>query len=155
MRKGWHTHEESAVVAIGGNSPIKDKAHRTVPDRYAAAHETCVHIAGMIEQGWDVAIGKGNGPQVGFILRRSELASHELHKVPLEFRGADTQVSYMLQQSLYDEFQLRRMPKQATTIVTQVLVNRNDPSFQSPSKTVGSFMDEEAQRRRDRGLGRG
>jgi carbamate kinase len=141
-----------AVVAIGGNSLIKDKAHQTVPDQYAAAHETCVHIAGMIEQGWDVAIGHGNGPQVGFILRRSELASHELHEVPLEFCGADTQgaIGYMLQQNLYNEFQLRNMAKQATTVVTQVLVDRNDPAFQSPSKPIGSFMDEEeAQRRRE------
>jgi carbamate kinase len=141
-----------AVVAIGGNSLIKDKAHQAVPDQYAAAHETCVHIAGLIEQGWDVAIGHGNGPQVGFILRRSELASHELHEVPLEFCGADTQgaIGYMLQQNLYNEFQLRSMAKQATTVVTQVLVDRKDPAFQSPSKPIGSFMDEgEAQRRRE------
>jgi carbamate kinase len=98
----------------------------------------------MNEQGWDVAIGNGNGPHVGFILRRWELASHELHKVPLEFCGADTQgaIGYMLQQNLYGEFRLRRMPKQATTAVTQVLVNRNDPAFQSPSKPMGWFMDE-------------
>ncbi|MFC2046332.1 carbamate kinase [Chloroflexota bacterium] len=141
-----------AVVAIGGNSLIKDKAHRTVADQNAAAHETCVHIAGMIEQGWDVAIGHGNGPQVGFILRRSELASHELHEVPLEVCGADTQgaIGYMLQQNLYNEFKVRNMEKQATTVVTQVLVDRSDPAFQNPSKPIGSFMEEEeAQRRRD------
>nr|HID14887.1 carbamate kinase [Anaerolineae bacterium] len=63
-----------AVVAIGGNSLIKDKNHITVPDQYRAAGETCHHIAEMITQGWDVAIGHGNGPQVGFILRRSEIA---------------------------------------------------------------------------------
>ncbi len=141
-----------AVVAIGGNSLIKDNARRTVPDQYAAAHETCVHIAGMIEEGWDVAIGHGNGPQVGFILRRSELARHELHEVPLEFCGADTQgaIGYMLQQNLYNEFQRRGMARQAATVVTQVLVDRNDPAFQNPTKPIGSFMDEqEAQRRRE------
>lgn len=141
-----------AVVAIGGNSLIKDKNHQTIPDQYQAAHETCVHIAGMIEQGWDVAIGHGNGPQVGFILRRSELARHELHEVPLDFCGADTQgaIGYMLQQNLYNEFLRRGMKKQATTVVTQVLVDRNDPAFQNPSKPIGSFMDEEeALRRRE------
>ncbi len=139
-----------AVVAIGGNSLIKDPAHQTVPDQYAAAHETCIHIAGMIEQGWDVAIGHGNGPQVGFILRRSELARHELHEVPLDFCGADTQgaIGYMLQQNLYNEFRRRGMQKQAATVVTQVLVDRNDPAFKNPTKPIGSFMSEEDARKR-------
>lgn len=139
-----------AVVAIGGNSLIKDPAHQTVPDQYAAAHETCIHIAGMIEQGWDVAIGHGNGPQVGFILRRSELARHELHEVPLDFCGADTQgaIGYMLQQNLYNEFRRRGMKKQAATVVTQVLVDRNDPAFKNPTKPIGSFMSEEDARKR-------
>ncbi len=141
-----------AVVAIGGNSLIKDKNHQTVPDQYQAAKETCYHIAGMIEQGWDVAIGHGNGPQVGFILRRSELARHELHEVPLDVCGADTQgaIGYMLQQNLQNEFLRRGMKKQAVTVVTQVVVDRNDPAFQNPTKPIGSFMtEEEAMRRRD------
>jgi carbamate kinase len=141
-----------AVIAIGGNSLIKDKAHQTIPDQYAAAHETCLHIAGMIEQGWDVAIGHGNGPQVGFILRRSELSRHELHEVPLDFCGADTQgaIGYMLQQNLYNEFRRRGLNKQATTVVTQVLVERDDPAFRNPTKPIGSFMgEEEALSRRD------
>ncbi len=146
------TTKKVAVVAIGGNSLIKDKDHKTVPDQYAAARETCLHIVGMIEQGWDVAIGHGNGPQVGFILRRSELASHELHEVPLDFCGADTQgaIGYMLQQNLYNEFRQRGIDKQAATVVTQVLVGRDDPAFQNPSKPIGSFMgQDEALRRRD------
>ena len=141
-----------AVVAIGGNSLIKDKNHQSVPDQYAAAHETCIHIVGMIEQGWDVAIGHGNGPQVGFILRRSELARHELHEVPLDFCGADTQgaIGYMLQQNLQNEFRRRGISKRAATVVTQVLVDHNDPAFQNPTKPIGSFMNqEEALHRRD------
>lgn len=131
------------VVAIGGNSLIKDKAHQTVPDQYAAAQETMVHIVDLVEQGWDVAITHGNGPQVGFILRRSELASHELHEVPLDFCGADTQgaIGYMLQQILHNEFRRRKVPKQAVTVVTQVLVDRDDPAFTNPNKPIGSFMD--------------
>ena len=133
-----------AVVAIGGNSLIKDKQHQTIPDQYEAARKTCVHIAGMIEQGWNVAIGHGNGPQVGFILRRSELARHQLHEVPLDCCGADTQgaIGYMLQQNLYNEFRRRGIQKQATTVVTQVLVDKDDPAFQNPTKPIGSFMDE-------------
>ena len=134
-----------AVVAVGGNSLITDAKHQTVPDQIRAARKTCVHIVGMIEKGWDVVVTHGNGPQVGFILRRSELSRHELHDVPLDSCGADTQgaIGYDIQQSLYNEFRLRGIAKQAVTVVTQVLVDRNDPSFKKPSKPIGSFMDEQ------------
>ena len=134
-----------AVVAVGGNSLITDARHQTVPDQIRAARKTCVHIAVMIQKGWDVVVTHGNGPQVGFILRRSELSRHELHDVPLDSCGADTQgaIGYDIQQSLYNEFRLRGIAKQAVTVVTQVLVDRNDPSFKKPSKPIGSFMDEQ------------
>lgn len=133
-----------AVVAVGGNSLIKDKAHQTIPDQYAAAAESMGHIAGMIQAGWEVVITHGNGPQVGFILRRSELSRHELHEVPLDYCGADSQgaIGYMFQQALYNEFRQRKMPKQAATVVTQVLVSADDPAFKHPSKPIGSFMDQ-------------
>jgi len=135
-----------AVVAVGGNSLIKDKSHQTVPDQYDAASESMAHIADMIEAGWDVVITHGNGPQVGFILRRSELALHELHPVPLDYCGADTQgaIGYMFQQALYNEFRQRGINKQAATVVTQVLVDSKDPAFVHPTKPIGSFMDEPA-----------
>ena len=140
------------VIAIGGNSLIPDGDHQTVQDQYAAAAETDDHIAALVEQGWDVAISHGNGPQVGFILRRSELASSELHEVPLDYCGADTQgaIGYMLQQNLVNDFRQRGIDKSVATIVTQVEVDANDPAFRNPAKPIGSFMDEEeAMRRRD------
>jgi carbamate kinase len=139
-----------AVVAIGGNSLIKDKQHQTVRDQYIAAGETCHHIVSMINAGWDVVIAHGNGPQVGFILRRSELAAHELHEVPLDVCGADTQgaIGYALQQHFYNEFQRLGLDKQAVTVVTQVEVDTTDPAFQNPSKPIGSFMDEAQARQR-------
>ncbi len=143
-----------AVIAIGGNSLIKDEAHKTVPDQYQAAGETAEHIAHLIKQGWTVAIGHGNGPQVGFILRRSELASHELHEVPLDVCGADSQgaIGYALQQNLYNYFRRLEINKQAVTVVTQVEVDPNDPAFQNPSKPIGSFMDQaKAMRRKEEG----
>lgn len=143
-----------AVIAIGGNSLIKDEAHKTVPDQYQAAGETAEHIAHLIKQGWTVAIGHGNGPQVGFILRRSELASHELHEVPLDVCGADSQgaIGYALQQNLYNHFRRLGINKQAVTVVTQVEVDPNDPAFQNPSKPIGSFMDQaKAMRRKEEG----
>jgi len=134
-----------AVVAIGGNSLIKDDAHKSVPDQLAAVRETAVHIAEMIAQGWNVVITHGNGPQVGFILLRSEYASKVLHTVPLDSCGADTQgaIGYMIQQSLHNEFLRRNIQRQCVTIVTQVLVNSNDPALQHPSKPIGSFYNEQ------------
>ena len=133
-----------AVIAVGGNSLIKDKAHKSIPDQYAAASESMHHIAGMIEAGWDVVITHGNGPQVGFILRRSELAIHELHAVPLDICGSDTQgsIGYMFQLALYNEFKTRGVDKHVATVVTQVLVDKDDPAFINPTKPIGSFMDE-------------
>lgn len=143
-----------AVVAIGGNSLIIDKTHQTVEDQYEAARQTTFHIADMIEQGWDVAIGHGNGPQVGFILRRSEIAAkvEGMHEVPLDVCGADSQgaVGYALQQNLQNELYQRGIKKKVVTVVTQVLVDKNDPAFSHPSKPIGGFMDAaEAKRRRE------
>ncbi len=143
-----------AVVAIGGNSLIKDENHKSVEDQYLAAKETTYHIADMIEQGWDVAIGHGNGPQVGFILRRSEIAAKAegMHEVPLDVCGADSQgaIGYALQQTLQNELYRRKIKKPVATVVTQVLVDKNDPAFKHPTKPIGSFMDESEARRREK-----
>ena len=138
------------VIAIGGNSLIPDGDHESVQDQYLAAAETDDRIASLVEQGWDVVISHGNGPQVGFILRRSEMASSELHEIPLDFCGADTQgaIGYMLQQNLVNDFRQRGINKSVATIVTQVEVDANDPAFAEPSKPIGSFMDEADAKRR-------
>jgi carbamate kinase len=141
-----------AVVAIGGNSLIADKQHQTVEDQYQAAKETCSHIADMVQEGWDVVIGHGNGPQVGFILRRSEIAARVagMHEVPLDSCGADTQgaLGYALQQNLYNAFRSRGIEKSVATIVTQVRVDLEDKAFATPTKPIGGFMEEaEAQAR--------
>ncbi|MCK4477048.1 carbamate kinase [Candidatus Bathyarchaeota archaeon] len=140
---------KTAVVAIGGNSLIRDKGHQTVPDQFETTRENCKYISSMIEHGWNVVITHGNGPQVGFILLRSDLASHVLHTVPLDSCGADTQgaLGYMIQQCLYNEFEKRNIEKQAVTVITQVLVDSNDPSFQNPTKPIGSFLDKEKARK--------
>ena len=146
-----------AVVAIGGNSLIKDSKHQAVEDQYEAAKETTYHIADMIEAGWDVAIGHGNGPQVGFILRRSEIAHkvEGMHEIPLEVCGADSQgaIGYALQQTLQNELYRRGIKKPVATVITQVLVDKNDPAFQNPSKPIGGFMDEGEAKKRKGELG--
>lgn len=146
-----------AVIAIGGNSLIKDEAHKTVEDQYLAAKETSIHIADMLAAGWDVAIGHGNGPQVGFILRRSEIAAkvEGMHEIPLEVCGADSQgaIGYALQQTLQNELNRRRIQKSVATVVTQVAVDPHDKAFREPSKPIGSFMDETEAKRRQTELG--
>jgi len=146
-----------AVVAIGGNSLIKDAKHQSVEDQYEAAKETTRHIAEMIEAGWEVAIGHGNGPQVGFILRRSEIAAKAegMHEIPLDVCGADSQgaIGYALQQTLQNWLFQRKIKKNVATVVTQVLVDRDDPAFQNPSKPIGGFMDESEAKRREAAMG--
>ena len=146
-----------AVVAIGGNSLIKDKNHQSVEDQYQAAKETSHHIVDMIEDGWDVAIGHGNGPQVGYILRRSEIAhkAEGMHEVPLDVCGADSQgaIGYALQQNLQNELKKRGIKKAVATVVTQVEVDRNDTAFKNPSKPIGSFMDETEAKTREKEMG--
>jgi len=146
-----------AVVAIGGNSLILDPKKVTVEDQYIAAAETSKHIADMIEAGWDVAIGHGNGPQVGFILRRSEIAAkyEGMHEVPLEVCGADSQgaIGYAIQQTLQNELINRGIKKQVATVVTQVKVDKNDKAFQNPTKPIGGFMDEAEAKKRQKDLG--
>ncbi len=136
---------KKAVIAVGGNSLIKDKNHQSVPDQYKAVCETVAHVAGMVEKGYNVIMTHGNGPQVGFILRRSEIARNELHEVPLDSCGADTQgaIGYQIQQAFYNEFKKRGINKGVATIVTQVLVDKNDDAFKKPTKPIGSFMSKE------------
>jgi carbamate kinase len=141
-----------AVVAVGGNSLIKDEAHKSIKDQYVAACESMHHIADMIQSGWDVVVTHGNGPQVGFILRRSEISMTELHEVPLDYCGADSQgaIGYMFEQALNNEFRTRGMKKPVAAIVTQTIVDRNDKAFQNPTKPIGSFMKEaEAKKRQE------
>jgi len=138
-----------AVVAIGGNSLIKDKHRVGLMDQLATVKETCHNIADLVAGGWNVAITHGNGPQVGFLIRRAELAMAELPMIPLEIAVADTQgaIGYMIQQSLMNEFQRRGIKRRAVTVVTQVVVAKDDPAFQKPTKPIGSFMTrEEAER---------
>ncbi|GHS99178.1 carbamate kinase [Synergistales bacterium] len=136
-----------AVVAVGGNSLIIDEKKRTVEDQYAAIVTTAANISDMVEKGYDVVITHGNGPQVGFILRRSEIANQVagMHHVPLVSCGADTQgaIGYQIQQAMDNQFKARGVDKKAVTVVTQVVVDRDDPAFKKPAKPIGSFYKEE------------
>jgi carbamate kinase len=134
-----------AVLAIGGNSLIEDKNHISLSCQYEAVKKTGQYIADLIREGLSVVITHGNGPQVGFIYRRGELARHELPLIPLDICGADTQgaIGYMIQKALLNELRKRGMARKVNTVVTQTVVNRDDPSFQHPTKPIGFFMSEE------------
>ena len=137
---------KTVVIAIGGNSLISDSGHQSVADQYDAAAQTCVHIASMLkEEDLRLVVTHGNGPQVGFILRRSEIAAPELHMVPLDSCVADTQgaLGYQLQRAMRNEFRRRGVNRTAVTVVTQVLVDKDDPALQKPNKPIGSFMSRE------------
>ncbi|MED3561757.1 carbamate kinase family protein, partial [Bacillus xiapuensis] len=115
-----------------------------VQEQYEAVRETAVNIADMAEEGFQVVVTHGNGPQVGFGLRRSEIA-HEVKGmpvVPLVNCGADTQggIGYQIQQALTNEFARRGINKKVATVITQVEVSKNDPNFKNPTKPVGSFF---------------
>jgi len=133
------------VLAIGGNSLIKDKSHIALSSQYEAVQETANYIVDLIAEGFRLVITHGNGPQVGFIYRRGELARHELPLIPLDICGADTQgaIGYMIEKALLNEFRRRGIDKKVTAVVTQAIVDRDDESFKHPTKPVGSFMSEE------------
>jgi carbamate kinase len=133
-----------AVVAFGGNALIVDDEHASIPDQAHAAAQSARHVADMVEMGWKAVVTHGSGPQVGFILRRSELALGEVPPVPIDYADADLQgaIGYMFQRGFYNEYRRRGLYRQAIAIVTQVLVDRDDPAFKRPTKPVGSYMEE-------------
>ena len=136
------------VIAIGGNSLIRDSEHMDVLDQYRAAGETAQHIVPIIDKGYRVVVTHGNGPQVGFILLRSELARDAIHQVPLANCVADTQgaIGMQIAQALQNELRAQRIDRNVAALVTQVVVDENDPSFNTPSKPIGPFMGEEEAR---------
>jgi carbamate kinase len=143
--EGFIMDSRLAVLAIGGNSLIKDKFHIALSSQYESVQETSKYIAELIAEELRLVITHGNGPQVGFIYRRGELARHELPLIPLDICGADTQgaIGYMIQEALMNDFRRMGISKKIVAIVTKTLVDRDDPSFQRPTKSIGSFMSEQ------------
>ena len=135
----------TAVVAVGGNSLIVDAQHQSIPDQVKAATITSHYVADMVEAGWTVVLTHGNGPQVGFILRRSGIAKGVVPEVPVDYADADTQgaIGYMFPRALYNEFRRRKLKRKVVALVTQVLVDPDDPAFQTPTKPIGAYMTED------------
>ncbi len=134
-----------AVVAVGGNALIRDAQHMSLADQYDAVCETATHVAAMVHAGWNVVLTHGNGPQVGFILRRSEIADGHVPTVPVQYAVGDTQgaIGFMFQNALGNALLRRGLRTPVATLVTQTLVDRADPAFANPDKPIGSFLTEE------------
>ena len=137
-----------AVVAVGGNALIRDAQHTSLQDQYDAVCITATHVAEMIAAGWNVVLTHGNGPQVGFILRRSEIADGQVPTVPVQYAVGDTQgaIGFMFQNALGNALLQLGLKVPVVTLVTQTLVDRRDPAFAKPDKPIGSFMSEEVAR---------
>jgi carbamate kinase len=144
-----------AVVALGGNALVRDAAHQSIPDQYAMVQTVAPFLAELVEAGWGLVITHGNGPQVGFILRRSEIARDEVAPVPIDYAVGDTQgaMGYMFQKAVGNELRRRGLSRPVVTVVTQTVVDAADPAFAHPDKPVGSFLDEATARRRAAELG--
>jgi carbamate kinase len=144
-----------AVVAVGGNALIRDSAHTALDDQYEAVCATAAHVVDMVAAGWNVVVTHGNGPQVGFILRRSEIADGQVPTVPIRYAVGDTQgaIGFMFQNALGNALRRRGIEMPVVALVTQTLVDKSDPAFAHPDKPVGSFMSEETARRFERELG--
>ena len=138
--------KKTVVVALGGNSFISDETHQSVPDQYLAAERACSHIVPLLrDPDLRLVVTHGNGPQVGFILRRSELAAPAMHQVPLDSCVADTQgaLGYQLERALRNELRHHRLARSPAAVVMLVLVDRDDPAFRHPSKPIGAFLSKE------------
>ena len=133
-----------AVVALGGNALISDAEHEAIPDQYEAVRSVAGPLVELADQGWGLVVSHGNGPQVGFIMRRSEIASGELAPVPMDYAVADTQgaIGYMFLKAIGNALRRRGVDRRVVAIVTQTVVDPADPAFAHPTKPVGSFLDD-------------
>ena len=144
-----------AIVALGGNALITDHEHEGIPDQYSAVRSVADPLVELVQQGWGLVVSHGNGPQVGFIMRRSELAQGELSPIPMDYAVADTQgaIGYMFLKAIGSALRRRGLDRRVVAIVTQTLVDADDPAFAHPTKPVGSFLDEATARERAAQLG--
>jgi carbamate kinase len=135
-----------AVVALGGNSIIKAGEKGTIEEQERNANETCKFLIELVKKGYNLIITHGNGPQVGNVLLRNEAANTMwgIPVMPLDICVADTEggMGYMLQRAMYNQLKKENMDKTVATVVTQVVVDKNDDAFKNPTKPIGPFYDE-------------
>lgn len=148
--------KKTAVIAIGGNSLIKPGQKGTVKEQYDAVIDTVENVIKLIQAGYNVVITHGNGPQVGNVLIQSDAGKNQVPQIPMDYAGAFTQggMGYMISQVMQNHFREHKIDRNVATVITQVLVDKNDKAFQNPSKPVGPFYktkEELADKVRDEG----
>jgi carbamate kinase len=138
-----------AVVALGGNALLRGNENGTIQQQEKNTYETCLHLLHLLKQDYNIVITHGNGPQVGNIMLRNEAGynNYKIPKMPLDICVADSQggIGYMIERQIYNLFKDYKIRKNVVTLITQVLVDKDDPAFQNPTKPVGAFyLKEEA-----------
>ncbi len=133
------------LVALGGNAILQRGERGTAQEQLENVKKACMELTELILAGHRIAITHGNGPQVGDILLKNELARETLPPMPLDVLGAESQgmLGYMIQQTLQNTLSAARLERNVTTIVTQTLVDPEDPAFTNPTKPIGPFYTEE------------
>ncbi len=133
--------EKCVLIALGGNAILRHQDTGTAEEQFATVRRTCRQIREIIEDGYTVAITHGNGPQVGDILLKNELARDTLPPMPLDICGAESQgmIGYMLQQSMDRELAEAGLRIPVVTVLSQTLVRRDDPAFNNPAKPIGPY----------------
>lgn len=136
---------KTAIVAIGGNALIKEGEEGTIYQQFANARETCSNLMQLIETGYEIVLTHGNGPQVGFALRRHERSRDVIPPYPLGVCVAETvgSMGYMLQQTMQNTVKKHGLKMDTVTVITQVVVDKDDTSFNNPTKPIGQFFTKE------------
>jgi carbamate kinase len=140
------TRSRTAVVAIGGNALVVDREHGSIADQFEAARTVAAAVVAMIRAGWTVVLTHGNGPQVGFILRRAELlagTAPEIPRIGLEIAGADSQggIGHIVSLCLQAELRRAGLPSTVAGLITHTVVRESDPAFQAPTKPIGAWYE--------------
>lgn len=134
-----------AVVALGGNAIVGKERKASIEEQFSATKSSMAGIVKMIENGWDIVITHGNGPQVGAILLQQKFAKNVVPPMPLHVcvSLSQGQIGYMIQQCLANELKKMGIKKNVATVITQVMVNKNDKAFKNPTKPIGPIYKEE------------
>jgi len=137
-------HNKRAIVALGGNAITVEYLEDTIANQFANTRRSLAPIVELARQGYDLCITHGNGPQVGNAVLRVELARGIAPELPLGICVADTEggMGYMIEQSLQNRLNKEGVNRQACTVVTQIVVDHNDPSIKNPTKFIGQFYSE-------------
>lgn len=143
-------NKKIAVVALGGNALLRGNELGTILQQERNTYNTCIHLIKLLKEGYELVITHGNGPQVGNIMLRNEAGykEYKIPQMPIDICVADSQggIGYMIERQMKNILTEQKIRKNVVTIVTQVIVDKNDPAFEEPTKPVGGFyLKEEAE----------